>query len=98
MRTGCRLNEIQTLRWEDVDLDSTELRLRDSKIAAQERRSFTPLFHATLSRRSFTPLFHAALSRRSFTPLFHAALSRRSFTPLFASCEPFPVQVTFPGS
>ena len=68
MRTGCRLNEIQTLRWEDVDLDSTELHLRDSKIAAQ------------------------------MVPLFHAALSRRSFTPLFASCEPFPVQVTFPGS
>ena len=64
MRTGCRLNEIQTLRWEDVDLDSTELRLRDSKIAAQ----MVPLFHAALSRRSFTPLFHAALSRRCLHP------------------------------
>ena len=31
MLTGCRLNEIQTLRWEDVDLDAGELRLPDSK-------------------------------------------------------------------
>ena len=29
--TGCRRNEILTLRWEDVRLDAGELRLRDSK-------------------------------------------------------------------
>ena len=31
MLTGCRRNEILTLRWEDVRLDVSELRLRDSK-------------------------------------------------------------------
>ena len=31
MLTGCRRNEILTLRWEDVDLETNELRLSDSK-------------------------------------------------------------------
>ena len=31
MLTGCRRNEILTLRWEDVHLDAKELRLRDRK-------------------------------------------------------------------
>ena len=31
MLTGCRLSEIQKLRWEHVDLNAGELRLRDSK-------------------------------------------------------------------
>ncbi|MDE2991103.1 MAG: integrase arm-type DNA-binding domain-containing protein [Chloroflexota bacterium] len=31
MLTGCRRNEILTLRWEDVRLDAQELRLRDRK-------------------------------------------------------------------
>jgi len=31
MLTGCRYNEIVTLRWEDVHLDASEIRLRDSK-------------------------------------------------------------------
>ena len=31
MLTGCRRNEILTLRWEDVHLEAHELRLRDSK-------------------------------------------------------------------
>ena len=31
MLTGCRRNEILTLRWEDVHLDARELRLADSK-------------------------------------------------------------------
>ncbi len=29
--TGCRLNEIFTLKWEEVDLENNYLRLRDSK-------------------------------------------------------------------
>ena len=35
MLTGCRLNEIQTLRWENVDLEAGELRLPDSKTGAR---------------------------------------------------------------
>ena len=31
MLTGCRCNEILTLRWKDVNLDTSEFRLRDSK-------------------------------------------------------------------
>ena len=31
MLTGCRCNEILTLRWEDVHLEAKELRLRDAK-------------------------------------------------------------------
>ena len=35
MLTGCRLSEIQTLRWEHVDLDAGELRLPDSMTGAR---------------------------------------------------------------
>ena len=35
MLTGCRLGEVQTLRWENVDLDAGELRLPDSKTGAR---------------------------------------------------------------
>ena len=35
MLTGCRRNEILTLRWEDVDLGAGELRLRDAKTGAR---------------------------------------------------------------
>ena len=35
MLTGCRLGEIQTLRWENVDLKAGELRLPDSKTGAR---------------------------------------------------------------
>ena len=35
MLTGCRLGDIQTLRWEDVDLEAGELRLPDSKTGAR---------------------------------------------------------------
>ena len=35
MLTGCRLSEIMNLRWEDVALDASELRLRDSKTGAK---------------------------------------------------------------
>ena len=33
--TGCRRNEVVTLRWEAVDLDAGELRLRDAKTEAR---------------------------------------------------------------
>ena len=35
MLTGCRLSEIMTLRWENVDLEKAELRLPDSKTGAK---------------------------------------------------------------
>ena len=35
MLTGCRRNEIVTLRWAEIDLDAGELRLRDSKTGAR---------------------------------------------------------------
>ena len=35
MLTGCRRNEILTLRWEHVDLEHHELRLRDAKTGAR---------------------------------------------------------------
>ncbi len=34
MLTGCRRNEILNLRWDDVDLEVSELRLRDAKTGA----------------------------------------------------------------
>ena len=35
MLTGCRLTEILTLRWDDVDRTAGEFRLRDSKTGAR---------------------------------------------------------------
>ena len=35
MLTGCRRNEILMLRWEDVDLEHDEIRLRDAKTGAR---------------------------------------------------------------
>ncbi len=51
MLTGCRLNEIQTLRWEDVDLEAGELRLPDSKTGAR----MVPLSRAAASVLSALP-------------------------------------------
>ena len=51
MLTGCRLNEIQTLQWEDVDLAAGELRLRDSKTGAR----MVPLSKAAMAVLSTLP-------------------------------------------
>ena len=51
MLTGCRLNEIQTLRWEDIDLEAAELRLRDTKTGAR----MVPLSTAAVSVLSALP-------------------------------------------
>ena len=51
MLTGCRLNEVQTLRWEDVDLEAAELRLRDGKTGAR----MVPLSATAVSVLSVLP-------------------------------------------
>ena len=51
MLTGCRLNEIQTLRWEDVNLEAAEIRLRDGKTGAR----MVPLSGAAVSVLSALP-------------------------------------------
>ncbi len=45
--TGCRRNEILTLRWDDVDRTARELRLRDSKTGARSV-PLTPAVQAVL--------------------------------------------------
>ena len=47
--TGCRKNEITTLRWDDVDRTAGELRLRDSKTDAR-RVPLTPAVEWVLDR------------------------------------------------
>ena len=51
MLTGCRLSEIQTLRWEDVNLEAAEIRLRDGKTGAR----MVPLSGAAVSVLSALP-------------------------------------------
>ena len=51
MLTGCRLGEIQTLRWEDVNLEAAEIRLRDGKTGAR----MVPLSGAAVSVLSALP-------------------------------------------
>ena len=48
MLTGCRLNEILTLRWDDVDRTADEFRLRDSKTGAR-MVPLTPAAEAVLA-------------------------------------------------
>ena len=47
--TGCRKNEILTLRWDDIDRTASELRLRDSKTGAR-RVPLTPAVERVLAR------------------------------------------------
>ncbi|MYJ95851.1 MAG: tyrosine-type recombinase/integrase [Proteobacteria bacterium] len=57
MLTGCRRNEILTLQWSDVDLDASELRLRDAKTGARWV-ALSPTAHqvlATIPRRPGNP-------------------------------------------
>ena len=49
LMTGCRKNEIVTLRWDDVDRTAGELRLRDSKTGAR-RVPLTPAVEWLLER------------------------------------------------
>ena len=51
MLTGCRLAEIQTLSWDDVNLDAAEIRLRDGKTGAR----MVPLSGAAVSVLSALP-------------------------------------------
>ena len=51
MLTGCRLSEIQTLRWEDVNLEAAEIRLRDGKTGAR----MVPLSGAAVNVLSALP-------------------------------------------
>ena len=51
MLTGCRLDEIRTLRWEDGDLDAAELRLRGAKTGAR----MVPLSSAAVGVLSALP-------------------------------------------
>ena len=51
MLTGCRRNEILTLWWSDVDLEASELRLRDSKTGPR----VVPLSPAAVSVLSTRP-------------------------------------------
>ena len=46
--TGCRKNEIVTLRWDDIDRTARELRLRDSKTGAR-RVPLTPAVERVLA-------------------------------------------------
>ncbi len=54
MLTGCRLNEILTLRWDDVDRTAGEFRLRDSKTGAR-MVPLTPAAEAVLARIARVP-------------------------------------------
>ena len=65
MLTGCRRNEIVTLRWEHVDLEHDELRLRDAKTGARA----VPLSPAAIQVLT-------ALRRRSDNPSLAAAACR----------------------
>ncbi len=48
MLTGCRRNEVLTLRWADVDLEAGEIRLRDAKTGARSV-AFSPAARRVLA-------------------------------------------------
>ena len=51
MLAGCRLNEIQRLRWENVDLQTAALCLRDAKTGVPLELPITRQLVAILERR-----------------------------------------------
>ena len=55
MLTGCRLNEILTLRWDDIDRTAGELRLRDGKAGAR-MVPLTPTAETVLAGIARAPL------------------------------------------
>ena len=66
MLTGCRLNEILTLRWDDVDRTAGEFRLRDGKTGAR-MVPLTPTADAVLAgieRVPRQPLDHSRQAAR----------------------------------
>ena len=87
MLTGCRRNEILTLRWEDVHLDAKELRLRDSKTGPRT---------VSLSQEAAEVL--AAIPRVPHNPWVIPGASRASVSPASSSrgaaCAPAPASTT----
>ena len=70
MLTGCRLNEILTLRWDDVDRTAGEFRLRDGKTGTR-MVPLTPTAEALLAgirRVPTTPGSSSASSRAPISP------------------------------
>ena len=70
MLTGCRLNEILTLRWDDVDRTAGEFRLRDGKTGTR-MVPLTPTAEAVLAgirRVPTTPGSSSASSRAPTSP------------------------------
>lgn len=55
MLTGCRMNEVHTLRWTDVDLEAGELRLAGANTRAVEIFPTTVPLLETLPRRTDRP-------------------------------------------
>ena len=54
MLTGCRLSEIQKLRWEHVDIEAGELRLPDTKTGRRTtQQAARPECRWTIGRYDF---------------------------------------------
>ena len=67
MLTGCRLSEIQKLRWEHVDLEAGELKLPETKTGAKvvHQEPFTLLLAVSHHQPTrIAPFRNASLTRR----------------------------------